>query len=580
MMRSRWIVDKRWAQARAPREQLVLYPQMLDESISSEHPIRILDALLKELDWTDWEARYNGHRGQPPIHPRLVAGAVLYGMIRGVSSSRQLEDATRERVDFMWFLEGRTIDHATFAAFRMRFKTEIKQLNRQLAVGICKRLDSPLAVIALDGTRIRANCDRHGARTAGGLEKLIGACQKLLDEKLELLTQADAEADANRQVEERQEEIQSLRAKASQLEKELKNYHIALEVAQQRDARKQKMDGKRARATRVSVSDPDAHILPNKEGGYAPNYTPVAAADLASGAIIYQEVPEGADEGACVLPAVRQAQELATGDKACSLLADGAVVDGKTLHQLESEGIPVYTPVETEALPGNPAQRPDPTQAIPCEQRDKLPLRNNKLARAAFIYDGKANCYYCPMGRILRKVGEDTHYRNGAHRCRYKCPGKVGCPLADKCVAEKTAARTIMRDEYQGARQATGERMTTPEGIALYKQRAPAIEGVFARIKQHMRFRSFHYRGLEKVRGEWSWVCCAYNLKLLLRIVTPKPRITRKRAQNALHAAHRCLQNALQNLHALLRHDFPTKTTERPWSYISSYATHNPSWSY
>jgi len=569
-------MDKRWAQARAPREQLVLYPQMLDESVSSEHPIRILDALLKELDWTGWEARYNGHRGQPPIHPRVVAGAVLYGMIRGVSSSRQLEDATRERVDFMWFLEGRTIDHATFAAFRMRFKAEIKQLNRQLAVGICKRLDSPLAVIALDGTRIRANCDRHGARTAGGLEKLVNACQKLLDEKLELLAQADADADANRQARERQEEIQSLRAKVGQLEKELKSYRKALETARHRDARKQKMDGKRARPTRVPVSDPDAHILPNKEGGYAPNYTPVAAADLASGAIIYQEVPEGADEGACVLPAVRQAQELATGDKACSLLADGAVVDGRTLHQLESEGIPVYTPVETEALPGNPARRPDPTQPVPCEERDKLPIRDNKLAQAAFIYDEQADCYYCPMGRTLQKGGDETHYRSGARRCRYRCPGKDGCPLADKCVAEKTPARTIMRDEHQSARQATGERMATPEGIALYKQRAPAIEGVFARIKQHMQFRTFHYRSLEKVRGEWSWVCCAYNLKLLLKIAAPKTRTTAQGIRKALCAARQRLQRARCALAARpTRHRAPKKHA-LPRRATDHHGTDNP----
>ena len=57
--------------------------------------------------------RYDGHRGQPPIHPMRLAGAILYGLMRGIRSSRELEDATRERLDFRWFLEGRTVDHSS-----------------------------------------------------------------------------------------------------------------------------------------------------------------------------------------------------------------------------------------------------------------------------------------------------------------------------------------------------------------------------------------------------------------------------------------------------------------------------------
>ena len=34
--------------------------------------------------------------GQPPIHPRIVAGAILYGLTLSIRSSRKLEDACRK----------------------------------------------------------------------------------------------------------------------------------------------------------------------------------------------------------------------------------------------------------------------------------------------------------------------------------------------------------------------------------------------------------------------------------------------------------------------------------------------------
>ncbi len=45
--------------------------------------------------------------GQPPIHPRVMAGVILYGLMRRIRSSRQLEYACGNNIDFMWLAEGR-----------------------------------------------------------------------------------------------------------------------------------------------------------------------------------------------------------------------------------------------------------------------------------------------------------------------------------------------------------------------------------------------------------------------------------------------------------------------------------------
>ena len=60
---------------------------------------------------------------------------------------------------------------------------------------------------------------------------------------------------------------------------------------------------------------------------------------------------------------------------------------------------------------------------------------------------------------------------------------------------------------------AMAHRLKTPEGRALYALRKQTPEPVFGFIKSVLGFRQFSLRGLEKVRGEWSLVTMAWNIK-------------------------------------------------------------------
>jgi transposase len=61
--------------------------------------------------------------------------------------------------------------------------------------------------------------------------------------------------------------------------------------------------------------------------------------------------------------------------------------------------------------------------------------------------------------------------------------------------------------------EAMVHRMKTPEGRKLYALRKQTPEPVFGVIKSALGFRQFSLRGLDKVRGEWSLVTMAWNLK-------------------------------------------------------------------
>jgi transposase len=79
--------------------------------VAVDHNVRLLDDILDRMDWSPWEAGYRGRLGQPPIPPRVLTGAILYGLLTRIRSSRRLEEALSVRLDFMWLVEGRTINN-------------------------------------------------------------------------------------------------------------------------------------------------------------------------------------------------------------------------------------------------------------------------------------------------------------------------------------------------------------------------------------------------------------------------------------------------------------------------------------
>ena len=99
------------------RDQLVLFPEKLDDIIPSDHPVRLLDEILDRLDWKAWESLYVLERGQLPIHPRVISGVILYGIMKRIRSSRALEEALEVRTDFRWLAQGWSIDHTTLSRF-------------------------------------------------------------------------------------------------------------------------------------------------------------------------------------------------------------------------------------------------------------------------------------------------------------------------------------------------------------------------------------------------------------------------------------------------------------------------------
>ena len=503
----------KWATAPYDREQCILMGPSLDEQIASDDPIRLLDKILECLDWSEWECVYSDGPGRPPVHPRLLAGSILYGMMNRIRSSRDLESATRMRIDFHWFLDGRHIDHSTFARFRNRFSEQIEGLLKDLNREARKMMQGGPKAIAIDGTSMRANSDRHGSRAAQCLQSKIASLQIEFGQimaEMDFLDAMDTVDDS---------ELSALRRRKDLLQKQMQKLEAALEAADKRDKLKREKDGKNATPVRVPVTDPDSFLLPNKDGGYAPNYTVTAAVDIDTGMIVASDVPPGGDEASVVQAAVEKLEET-FGEKPEQVLFDSNFASGENLEYLEENEIEAFAPSEA-AKPDNPAQRSNPTEPIGGEEIVRILNAKGNLNKTYFSYDTVNDCYYCPMGRRLpffRLVYRKTKKGEKIPAREYKCVDCSACPLARKCLSRKAKTRTVSRDKYEPLRENLAARMRTDEARETYKQRAHKGETPFGCIKGNLGIRAFLSRGYEKVKTEWQWICGAYNMRKLMNI--------------------------------------------------------------
>lgn len=250
----------RWAEAPEQREQMVLFAQRLDDALPAEHSVRRLDEILGRINWFAWEERYHARLGQPAIHPRVLAGVLLYGLQTRIRSSRALEEALIVRLDFRWLAEGRTVDHTTLSEFRRKHSQELKDLFVQI-VQVARNLGLvSFQRLGYDATRIRANNRRSGTRTP----------EELRQERDELAAKFDEWARQAEAEDARDEELFESRG-THELPAELRDGQRRREQidALLVDLAQTEQEG-RAVPKRVPCTDLEARVMPNKDGGHAP----------------------------------------------------------------------------------------------------------------------------------------------------------------------------------------------------------------------------------------------------------------------------------------------------------------------
>ena len=457
------------------RTQAVLLPDVLDDYVRPDNPVRFLEAFVAQLDLgaLGFQRAVPAETGRPGYDPGDLLRLYLYGYLHRIRSSRRLEQETHRNVELMWLLRRLTPDFKTIADFRRDHPEALKGVGREFIV-LCRQLELfGGELLAIDGSKFRAVNARDRSYTPARLATLQRDIDRTIARYLrELERQDEAEAGTEGP------SAEALQEKIAALQQRRTRY----EALQQELA----ASGETARA----LTDSDSR--PMMSGGRIEVcYNVQTAVDAKHKLIVAADVTNAAGDRDQLSPMATAAQEL-LGGALPVVVADQGYYHGAEIKRCLEAGL---------------------TPLVP------RPLTSANEARGLFTkddfaYDLAADRYRCPAGETL--TYRTTTVEVGRTIKNYRTSACRRCGLKPRCT-RNTAGRKITRWVDEHLLEAMAQRLRRDR--ALFAQRKALSEHPFGTMKRGMDQGYFLLKGLRKVRGEFSLTTLAYNLKRVLRLV-------------------------------------------------------------
>lgn len=139
----------------------MLFPPNLDELVPHGHPVRIVDSIIDKVDIQSILDTYPGG-GSSGYHPRMLLKVLIYAYLRNIYSSRQIEEALKENIHFMWISGMSQPDHNTINRFRgKRLDGNLKEIFSSVVEMLSAEGYLSIKDVYIDGTKIEANANRY-----------------------------------------------------------------------------------------------------------------------------------------------------------------------------------------------------------------------------------------------------------------------------------------------------------------------------------------------------------------------------------------------------------------------------------
>jgi transposase len=422
-----------------------------------------LAALFKEFDYSAFMRAYQP-TGRRALHPRVMLGLVIYGILNRQWSLRELEGLARRDVGAWWICGGHQPDHSTIGKF-IQLHSVI--LSEDFFVALVKRLMSKLhlspGTVAGDGTVIEAAASRYRLLRAEAV--MEAACT----------AQAAAEASpADNQL--------ALKAAAAKR---------AASIAQER-LRMRHRHG-RAGGVQLSPTEPEAVMQLRKDRVPRPSYKPTVMVHE-GGLIIGQHVAPSSERDA--LKPILEQHSAACGQLPVTVLLDAGFASFPILALMLESNIDVLCPSG---------------RANGEDDWERRAGRGGRFPKQAFQYVEAHDIYKCPADREL--VYEQWHVDSFRRRYRLYRGTRCGdCSLRERCTNSKYG-RALVRYQGEELKEAMAQVLSQPAARAKYQRRQAIVEPCFAELRERQGLKRFHRRGLAAVRVEFALHCIAFNLK-------------------------------------------------------------------
>ena len=462
------------------RNQMMLFPQSLDQYVSDDHPVRAYDAFVDTLDFEELGIPLNNRKvGNSEYDPRTMLKLLLYGYSYGVRSSRKLEREVHNNLSFIWLMKNLKPDHKTIAEFRRKNKAALKK-----ALKLCARLCVKLDLIDgntlfVDSTKVRANAGKSHQHTKSWYKKRLRQIDKRIKQ---ILTECDRtdhhESRMGSMVKMPKELAQNKNLKAT-IQKALAEFEV------------RGTQTKNGKERIVNRTDPESAVMKGPQGTHA-SFAVHDVVDDKNGLIVSTDAANDANDYNQFADQVKSAENN-LGQTCKVACADAGYSDIDQLDQIETDNRKVVVPSQRQA-----------------SQKEPTPFNKRE-----FRYDPKNDCYMCPQGHCLtfrryqnkEKIKREYRIQKPA-LCR-------GCKNFGPCTSSKQG-RTIVRHIHEELKEKIEARYYKPEGQEIYKRRKTRVEHPFGYMKKNISFGQFLLRGRLGAQAEASMVAICFNLTRMI----------------------------------------------------------------
>ena len=455
----------------------------LDESISADNPVRLIDLLVDKLfaegvgESIDKGKKYTG---RPAYHPSDMIKLYLYGYTNKIPSSRKLETETKRNIELKWLLNNLSPDFKTIADFRKDNKETIEKMVQRFTRMLKDNGLITGKLMAIDGTKIKANA---GAKhiTCEKIEDSLAETTKEIEEYFAQLQRNDSRDEVAELDVSALEDLEQIEAKIRELEQKKEKLQELQE------------HGTHIKSGKVNTTDPESRLMRGHKETFF-GYNVQAIVDAENNLIASAQVTQALNDRAELVPAVKNLVE--TMDIVAEvILADSGYDNVASVQEVESRW-------DTEVL------------VMIKDEKES----GDSFSKWSFTFNEEENCYYCPMGHKLKPRGGIQQNKKRLH-ITYQCNKKIcdSCPSRAECTKSKDG-RSINRYIDEVWTEAYRRKVLSLVIKELLRRRKAIIEHVFGILKCWMGKIPLLLRGREKVQTEINLYTTAYNLKRLIKI--------------------------------------------------------------
>lgn len=495
------------------QSQLMVLPPSLDELIPKEHPVRLVDGIINQINIDSLIKSYH-HRGSSSYHPQLLLKVLVYGYVSNVYSSRKLEASCRENIYFMWLSGMSYPDHNTINRFRgIRLKYALREVFEQVVKLLAQEGLLSIEEVYTDGTKIEANANKYSfvwkksiqnnkEKMAKQLGEIWQYAQQVARTEDDMPPAADFKAIDSEKVKAAVDKLNEVLGDKKDIDKKIRarlgyvTKHYPVNIAKYE--RQEDLLGKR---NSYSKTDPGATFMRMKEdhmnnGQLKPGYNVQIST---SNQFIVNYTLHCNPTDTTTLKGHLEQHVKSYGAAPKSITADagyGSQENYDLLEQSNTQAFVKYNMFD--------------------KQQDANYTIKNPFKVDTLKYNPENDTFTCPSGQPMHYIGTYPRITSTGfeqQNRKYQAKSCAGCKLRDQChqgvgerIIESNQALNRHRDKAH-------KLLNSEEGIRKRKQRCHDVEPVFANIKQNHGFRRFMLRGQEKVEIEWGLLAIAQNIR-------------------------------------------------------------------